>query len=330
MSLAVSGRPREGLVLLRGAHQLALANELGDVELGSRVLLTFYEQWGEPAAGLALGREGLEIGRRLGSRVYGFQMVGNSVICALRVGEWDWAGALLEEWLDRESEDNHWIEFHVDRALLHAQRGLDPSADIEIAARRRAGVTDPQFESYERFARAVAALASGDLEAAVEHADRSATITDYFTPLAIPVAARAALWAGDAATARRLLEVPATARFWGPVLEADWMRIRAGIAALEGRTAEAISLFRDAIRSYRALDLAFEAAMVAIDVATVLPARDRSTPEIEEWIAAGGRELDRLGASPYIARLAETLARQSEPPPRAGGHVAAAARVRQS
>ena len=30
--------------------------------------MTFYEQWGEPAAGLALAREGLEIGRRRGSR----------------------------------------------------------------------------------------------------------------------------------------------------------------------------------------------------------------------------------------------------------------------
>ncbi|HUG30434.1 MAG TPA: adenylate/guanylate cyclase domain-containing protein [Candidatus Limnocylindria bacterium] len=328
VSLAVTGRPREGLILLRGAHQLALSNDLHDVELSSRILLTFYEQWGEPAVGLALGREGLEIGHRLGSRAYGFQMVGNSVICALRIGEWDWAATILEEWLEQESDDQLWIEFRIDRALLHAQRGLDPSADIETAARRRAGVTDPQYESYELFARAVAALATGDLAAAVEHAERSMSMTDYFTPLAIPLAARAALWAADVTTARRLLEVPAMARFWGPVLEADRARIRAGIAALEGRTVESISLYREAIRSYRALSLRFEAAMAAIDVATVLPAQDRSIPEIEDWLDAARRELDRLGARPFADRLATVVAPASEPKRGPGEPLATASAAR--
>ena len=206
-----------------------------EVELSTRVQLTFYEQWGDPAAGLALGREGLEIGRQRGSRAYGFQMVGNSVICALRVGEWDWVAAILEEWLDVPGDENLMKEFRVDRALLHAQRGLDPTADIEAAAGAIAGVTDPQYESYEHLARAAASLTAGDLDAAIEHAERSAAITDYFNPLAMPLAARAALWAGDAATAKRLLQLPAMAAFSGPALEADRVRIAAGIAALEGR-----------------------------------------------------------------------------------------------
>ena len=75
-TLLTVGRPREGMIVMRGVHQLAIANEVRDVELNARVLMTFFEQWGEPAAGVALGREGLEIGRRLGSRSYGFQMVG--------------------------------------------------------------------------------------------------------------------------------------------------------------------------------------------------------------------------------------------------------------
>jgi hypothetical protein len=303
VSLVVSGRPREGLILLRGAHQLALAHDLAQVELGSRVLLTFYEQWGDPAAGLALGREGLEIGRRLGSRVYGFQMVGNSVVCALRVGEWDWAAAILEEWLEQEVDDKLWIEFRVDRALLHAYRGLDPSADIEVAARRRAGVTDPQFESYELFARATAGLVSGDLGAAIELAERAVGITDYFAPLAIPIAARAATWAGDAATARRLLELPVLDRFWGPVLEADRGRIRAGIAGLEGRPAEALSGFLDALHSYAQLGLAFEEAAAAVDLAVVVPGAVAESPAAAAAVAAARETLARLGAAPFLARL---------------------------
>ena len=92
------------MILLRGMHQLAAANDLPAIELNGRILLTYYEQWGEPAAGLALGREGLEIGRRLGSRAYGVQLVGNTAICALRVGEWDWVDGVIDEWLELDVE----------------------------------------------------------------------------------------------------------------------------------------------------------------------------------------------------------------------------------
>ena len=50
-------------------------------------------------------------------------MVGNGAICAIRVGEWDWAAALLEEWLERETDDKLRVEFRIDRAILHAHRG---------------------------------------------------------------------------------------------------------------------------------------------------------------------------------------------------------------
>ena len=303
VSLAVTGRPREGLILLRGAHQLALANDLGQVELQCRVLLTFYEQWGDPAAGLALGREGLGIGLRLGSRAYGFHLVGNSAICALRVGEWDWAADVLEEWIERETDDNLGIEFRIDRALLHAHRGLDASIDVEIAARRRAGVTDPQFESYELYARAISSLLRGDLAGAITQGERSAGITDYFHPFGVPVAARAALWAGDAATARRLIETPDLARFWGPVLETDKARVRAGIAALEGRKAEALAGFMDALRSYAQLGLPFEEAAGAVDMVLTLPGVDRESVAAAEAIAAARVTFARLGAAPFLERL---------------------------
>ena len=302
-SLAMLGRPREGLVLLRGGHQMALTNDLRDVESGSRILLTFYEQWGDPAAGLALGREGLEIGRRIGSQVYRFQMVGNSVICALRVGEWDWAAAELESWLENSEESNYWVEFHVDRALLHALRGIDPAGDIATAERLRAGVTDPQFESYVLFARAVASLLSDDLGAAVEQAERAAAITGYFGPLAYPVAARAALWDGDAATARRLRDAEAGNRDWGPVLAADRTRIAAGIAAVEGQSVEALAGFREALWAYRQLGLEFEEAAAVVDMAVLLPATALEAPDVAAALSAARDTLTRLRAAPFLTRL---------------------------
>jgi class 3 adenylate cyclase/tetratricopeptide (TPR) repeat protein len=303
VSLLIVGRPREGVVLLRGAHQLALANELRDTETACRILLTFYEQWGDPAAGLALGQEGLEIGRRIGSRVYRFQMVGNSVICALRVGEWDWAGAVLEEWLEDSDESSTWIEFHVDRALLHAHRGMDVTADLDTAARLMAGVTDPQFQSYVLFGRAVAAMLTGEYAAAIEQAERAVADTSFFSSLAYPVAARAALWAGDAATARRLRDTEAASGDWGPVLEADRTRIEAGIAALEARPAEALTGFLDALRAYSQLNLPFEEAACAVDLAVLLPGAVRESAAAAAAVEAARETLTRLGAAPFLARL---------------------------
>ncbi len=319
VALLVSGRPREGIILLRGAHQLALTNDLrDDIELGCRVLLMFYEQWGDPAAGVALGREGLEIGRRLGSRAYSFQMVGNAAICAIRVGDWDWATVLLEEWIEQETHDSAWMEFRIDRALIDGYRGRDTAADIEAAERAREGVTDPQFESYELFARAATSLASGDLVAAIEYGERAAATTAYFAPLAIPVASRAALWAGDVATARRLLELPVLARFSGPAVDADRTCIRAGIAALEGSPSEAIALYRDAIRSYRGLNLEFDAALAGLDVATLVEAAARTSPEVAAWIATAHATLQQLGAAPLVARMAAALAPTNGSPRRTG------------
>jgi class 3 adenylate cyclase len=303
ISLLVTGRPNEGITLLRGSHQLAAAHDLVEVELSTRVLLTFYEQWGDPAAGLALGREGLELGRQRGSWAYQFQMVGNTAICALRVGEWDWAATLLDEWLEIRGDEGMKKEFRVDRALLHAGRGQDPTADIEAAAGALEGVTDPQFESYVSYARAAASLVAGDLDAAVRHAEHAARMTDYFQPLAIPLAARAAQWAGDAATATRLLAGPELAAFSGPALAADRTRIAAGIAALDGRRSDALTGFLEAFRAYQELGLQFDIAAAAVDLAVLLPGIAADSVAAAEHISAGRDTLSRLGAAPYLARL---------------------------
>ncbi len=74
-------------------------------------------------------------------------------------------------------------------------------------------------------------------------------------------------------------------RFHGPVIETNRTTIRAGIAALEGRTAE---------------------ALCGIDMATLL---DPSDPEVQT-VAERSREiLVRIGAKPFIERLDAAMAR---------------------
>ncbi len=305
------GRPREGLILVRGAHQLALAQDLPEDELRGRVLLTFFEQWGDPAAGVALAKEGLEIGRRTGSRAYGFGMVGNASIAAFRVGEWDWAESLLDEWIAVDATASQKAEFHIDRAMLRAMRGEDPSSDIEEARVLRidGGITDPQWESYELWARAWAAFRIGDLTLSSDHAVRATDVTDYFAPLALPLGARAALWAADAKRASAIVGRLEASGFAGSALETDLVALRAGISAVDGHTTDAVAGYRDAIRSYRRLGLAFDEAAAVVDMATLLSAPERDAPEVATASAAARGTLTRLGARPFLDRLDLTATR---------------------
>ncbi len=299
------GRPIEAMVLLRGGHQLALAGGLADVELNARVLLSFYEQWGDPGAGVALAREGLEIGRRQGSRAYGFLMVGNGSICALRTGDWAWAGDLLDEWLAVEATASQRAEFYVDRAILRSMRGQDAEADIEEAHRLRVegGITDPQWESYELWAQAWAAFAAGDLAGTRRLAERAVAITSYFAPLLLSLAVRSTLWSGDVDESTEAASAFEAPDYSGAAIEADRVVARAGLAALQGRGAEAVAGYRDALRAYRGLGLVFEEAAAVVDMATLLPAPELAQPDIQAAIAAAVVTLERLGARPFLDRL---------------------------
>jgi len=304
-TLITLGRPREGIALLRGVQQLALQHDIRDVELPARVLLTFFEQWGEPALGLALARDGLDIVRRLGSRSYGANMVGNGTICAFRIGEWEWAATVLEEWIAVEGSMAHRAEFYVDRAILRALRGDDGAPDVAEARSLRlaAGITDPQWETYELWAGAWSALATNHLADARRLVERGIEITDYFAPLLLPIAARAALWEGDRESARAAVEALETASFVGPALEADRATAAAGLAALEGRGPDAVAGYREAFRAYRQLGLAFDEALAVVDMAALLPPADQAIPEVEGAISEARIVLARLGAQPFLQRL---------------------------
>ncbi|HEX8025305.1 MAG TPA: AAA family ATPase, partial [Candidatus Limnocylindrales bacterium] len=230
------GRPVEGMVLMRGAHQHAQANGFIDIELNARVLITFFEQWGDPALGVALTKEGLEIGRRAGSRGYGFQLVGNGTICAIPVGEWDWASHLLDEWVAIEAEAAQRAEFYFDRAIFKSLRGAPSEDDSNEAERLRvdAGITDPQWVSYEVWGRAWADFVRGDFDEARTKALRAMDHTTYFVPLCWPLAVRAALWAGDREAVQRLIDDSRIRTYAGSLVDADQVVGRAGLDGLHG------------------------------------------------------------------------------------------------
>jgi hypothetical protein len=115
----------------------------------------------------------------------------------------------------------------------------------------------------------------------------------------------------DAEGARADLAAFDASRWRGRALKADRLTMRAGIAALEGRSAEALSLYRDALRVRRELGLVWDEALTAIDMATLL---DPAESEVRAAADAAREILARLGAKPFVARLEEALQRPAAAP----------------
>ncbi len=313
MGLANTGRATEGAVVLRGAHELALALGLREHEIIGRVLRSFVEQWGVPSLGLTLTLEGLELAKAYGSTGYWVSLVGNGAVCALRVGDWEWIMAITEEGLQRtEAVPTHSLEFNLDRMLVDAARGQDVNEALDEADRLLESLktTDPQFKSYNHWARAWANLGAGNLAQAARWASKAADATVFFNPLAVPIAARAALWQADLAGASAALALLDAKMYRGRAIGLDKTTVRAGIAALEGRAADALTGYREALRGWRQIGCAWDEALAVIDMATLLGPTDPDSLAEIEWARA---TLVRLGAQPYRDRLEAALAKGAAP-----------------
>ena len=86
----------------------------------------------------------------------------------------------------------------------------------------------------------------------------------------------------------------------GPSAAARLAAVRAGVAALEGRTADAKALYADALRGWRETHGVWGQALTGLDMAELL---DTTDPEVADVIASTRQILARLGAKPYLARL---------------------------
>ena len=118
-------------------------------------------------------------------------------------------------------------------------------------------------------------------------------------------AARPALWVGDLESVRGDLVALDATGVHGRVVEARRVTLRAGIAALEGRRPEAVTLYREALRAWRDMRLQWEEALAALDMAIVLGPTE---PGVVAAAAAAREIMERLGAQPFLERLDACMA----------------------
>ena len=157
--------------------------------------------------------------------------------------------------------------------------------------------------SWEQLAGTWAAFAGGRHDEVRRLGERAVELTSSFAPLVGPLLVRSALWAGDTPGAASALAALEASGYLGPALAADRLVARAGIDALEGRGPAALAGYREALRAYRKLGLAFDEAAAAVDMAILLPSPERDVADVGAAIGAAAETLERLGARPFLARL---------------------------
>jgi class 3 adenylate cyclase len=308
--LAQLGRNYESVAMTKAALELAETHGLMEKAMACRGNLGFFLYERDPAKAIALDRETLAETRRLGMRTRMLFLLGNTSEEARFTGEWDWSLGELETQLSGELErvDRAW--YLGNTLVFRTWRGEASEADWAAWEPLAESHDDPQAAADYDDMRASRALAEGRLADARQHAIDSSAKLHHQSPSRRALAARAALWAGDLADAIDDLAAIDATGMHGPAIELRRATIRAGIAALEGRTAESIALYRQARDGWRDLGVPWEEALTGIDMATLLDPREA---EVQAAATRSREILTSLRAQPFLERLEAALVPADRP-----------------
>ncbi|MDQ3937152.1 MAG: hypothetical protein M3253_00555, partial [Chloroflexota bacterium] len=299
-ALGSLGRLYEGISLIRAGEQLARDTGLNDTLAGALLVGGFHLGEIDQMAALEKYREGLALARRTGQRDLMYVFINNVGYTGFLAGDWDAALAELDAALAEDLQPSGRLWLLGNAITIRAARGeavADGLAELEHLFTISG---EPEDEIALLDARANAVLARGELDAARRDWLRIAELSTSTTPSAVYQAARPALWLRDVSAVRRDLEAIDATGFHGRVVEVRRMTVRAGLAALEGRAAEALSLYHEALGVWRELRLVWDEALTGIDMATVL---QPGGPEVESTTESTRAILLRLRATPFLERL---------------------------
>ncbi|HUQ43607.1 MAG TPA: adenylate/guanylate cyclase domain-containing protein [Candidatus Limnocylindria bacterium] len=305
------GRLRESVGLLRAGEELAREQNLTEQVLGALVLRGYVLGEVDNIQARDCYLSGLAMARRAGHRTLTHQFINNIGYTSFLTGEWDAGMALMDEVLGEDLDTATRIWVLSNSLIIKVSRG-DPVAESLAELDRLSDlVDDRQVSEAPEDTRANFAQAEGRLEDAQRHW-LTIAVRPNQAPASYYQAARPALWSGDVESVRRYFDAIEKTGVHGPVVEARRQNLRAAIAALEGRSREALSMYQAALGSWRDLKVVWEEALTGIDMATVL---DISEVDVQAAIKSTREILTRLEAKPYLERLELTLARREGAPP---------------
>ena len=310
-ALLLTARPVEGIALIEAARDQAVLHGLATTELRALNGLMAVQALRDPRAALALERSGIDLARRIGRRDLELLLLGNAGEDALRTGEWDWIRVEMTRGLEAELAPTPAAQLQLPMLMVDAIRGVE---DVESLVQpieslgQRTGDFDIESSVYD--VRALHALVHGQFEEAWVNWQRQADRSPNNAPYALPKAAHAAVMAGDAATARKLNERFDGLIRSGPAIDAQRNAIEAGIAALEGRPAEAVAGYRQALSGFHDLGLLWDEVVTTIAFVRLVGVDE---PEVRRAADDARVILTRLEATAALDLLDASIAVTSVP-----------------
>ena len=287
------GRMHEAIALLQGATRYARESDLPLAELRAANNLGHLLAFDDHTAAMETCRSGMEQANRLGH----VGLIGSftwAVAAYLdRDGRYDEAQALRDEVRERiEMSEASALWYHLTDLTIRVERGdraaLEPAYE---AVRRSVDDANPQSETAAPLARARLNLLSGRFEAAVQ--DMMDVAEPHRLPDHLMIAMLAAAMLGDI---DRLETVAAGLRSgpWrGRMIDGVGSAVDGALAALRGRTEEAVAGFSRALAfRWLQMDRALLEALFATLIDSAVPeARKASEHAFEVFSEAGAAGL---------------------------------------
>ena len=294
------GRLWEAIALTEGARRLAEQHGLTDYAHRINGSLANILALDDPKATAAVEREIVEYARRMGRRENETITIGNMAEDIRRTGDWDWIVGELERAI--RDDDRSVNDLLLETALLEFRisRGQAGQAELDEVALRLEQLNDFDVKLAAYSLRAIIDLIAGDFQAAAAAWISFAEGSALNAPYALPKAGHAAVLAGDAALAQKVVDRLVELGSRGRAIEADMDGIRAGILAIGGDHQPAKAAFRDVRSRFHELGLAWDVAFNGLVAAVRL---DSTDPEVAGWIADARTLFERLRARPFAALL---------------------------
>ncbi len=303
-SLGFTRRIREPVLLLRGGMEIAA--QMGDNALVLRARNNLASSLLGEDLPVALREilDAYELATRLGVSQMAQWLAGTYAYGAHFAGsDWDGPLALLDGELERSRSDADRGRLLQVRAFLMAWRGEDTAAVIAERDRYQAAVSDPDVEAWTFLFPAWSDLVAGRYRDAVAGFRQAIPLAVQNQGDAHIGLIRAALLGRDLEAAREGLRHAESENWVGRYVDAERALAEAGIAALEGRTVEALAAFRRAVDMATAAGALFDVALVQLCALTMLPGE----PSIAAWAQEARERFEIVKSPPLLERLEEAI-----------------------
>jgi class 3 adenylate cyclase/tetratricopeptide (TPR) repeat protein len=261
-------------------------------------------------------RAALALAARRGDRPGYALGLENATGAAVETGDWEWALRECDAALEVGSGRLERAELKDSRLWIDSLRGEDVTVQATEIEQIFTSADEAMLREAVSGLRFEVAFGAGRLQDAFEAAMEHGRIHPMEASFFLPYAAVCALWQRDRVGSATALAALDAAGAHGRVIDMNRRTIRAGLAALDGRDAEALAGFRAALDGWRDLGAVWRLALTAITMATLL---DPEEPEVRAAADEAREILTRLGAKPFLERLDATVATSPRHIPIAAG-----------